>query len=398
MPITVWGWNEPGEVVSVSLAGTEANVTTNEGGEWEATLPEMQAGGPYTITIASKSKTVQIQDVLVGEVWIGSGQSNMCWQVAASANREHEIKAGNHPHLRIFTVATIPSDGPEDDVEGVWRVSSSENVGDFSAVGYYFGRELQQRLQVPIGIIHSSWGGSSIEAWTRESVMQSDPELQHVLAKYENVVTKLQHDLESFDAHFTLSQTNVADSDISDSSLAGTWDVMLEWAETSIQFPITLEPDLTLTYNHIQTPVQAPGKRNGANLSWSYEVDQLPVSINAIFVSQHAFRGKMNMALNALPIRAVKRTNNRVPALTEIAPQNRPARLFNGMIEPLTPFSIRGVIRYQGEANANAEDTSRYHQLFSSMIQGWRESWVVLSFHSISFNLRISASAWMIPK
>ncbi len=189
--VPVWGRAEPGEVVTVSFDDHRATATADDAGRWRVDLPAMAAGGPFTMTVAG-SDTVTIQDVYIGEVWLCSGQSNMEWPVANSLHAEEEIRAADRPLIRVYTARHTLSAGPQADVDGAWQVCSPETVGGFSAVGYYFGRPLRDELGVPIGLIHSSWGGSRAEPWTpREALLSNEHyagavrEIDQRLAAYE---------------------------------------------------------------------------------------------------------------------------------------------------------------------------------------------------------------------
>ncbi len=167
--LTFWGWADAGEEVSVTIGDSSAKGKTNDQGKWTAKLPAMKAGGPHTITVAGKNK-IELTDVLVGEVWVGSGQSNMEWSVAISDNPQAEIAAAKFPKILLFNVAPKKTAKivPQNDVDPavVWTECSPQTVGGFSAVAYYFGRTIHQELDVPVGIINTSWGGTRIEPWT----------------------------------------------------------------------------------------------------------------------------------------------------------------------------------------------------------------------------------------
>jgi len=166
MLIPVWGWADPGEEVTVTL-GADNSATANAGadGAWRVDLAKMEAGGPYELTVAGKN-TLTLTDVLVGEVWLGSGQSNMQWNVGSSMNAQQEIATADHPNIRLLLVPNVLSGVPQQDVDTSWQKCSPETVPPFSAVLYFFGRDLQKELGVPVGLIATSWGGSPIEAWT----------------------------------------------------------------------------------------------------------------------------------------------------------------------------------------------------------------------------------------
>lgn len=165
-PIAVWGTDDPGAKVTVRLADASRETTADEQGNWRVDLPAQSAGGPHELVVEGSSQ-VKRQDVLIGEVWICSGQSNMEWRVRQSTNAEEEIAAANYPQIRHIKIAHRPADSPQSDVPSDgWQVASPETVADFTAVGYFFGRALHRELDVPIGLIGSNWGGTRIEPWT----------------------------------------------------------------------------------------------------------------------------------------------------------------------------------------------------------------------------------------
>jgi sialate O-acetylesterase len=171
-PIWVWGWATPGEQVTVTLGRARVSVAA-ERGEWRVRLPAQKAGGPFTLVVEGRNR-IEVQDVLVGEVWICSGQSNMEWPMRRSHQPEEDIKDSRNPWIRLYTVPKLKSPDPVDDVKAVWRLCQPEAVADFSAVAYYFGRDLQEALRVPVGLVHTSWGGSPAEAWMRWEVMAAN--------------------------------------------------------------------------------------------------------------------------------------------------------------------------------------------------------------------------------
>ncbi len=165
-PLPVWGWADADEKVSVQIGDQPAVTTTaDKNGEWRVTLPKMAAGGPLTMRIAGKN-AVTLDDVLVGEVWLCSGQSNMEMVVASCNNAQEEIAAANYPKIRHIKVPKLTASVPAKDFPGEWQVCSPETAGGFTACGYFMARELQKKLNVPIGLVHSSWGGTRIEPWT----------------------------------------------------------------------------------------------------------------------------------------------------------------------------------------------------------------------------------------
>jgi len=188
-PIRIWGWDEPRTPVQVHLAGPSETATTtvatDEQGRWEAQLPAQTAGGPWTLVVEG-SQRIQHDDIWLGDLWLCSGQSNMEWSVAASADAAAEIAAANHPHIRHLKVRHRASAAPAEDLPSDgWKVCSPETVGQFSAVAYYFGRHLQSELDVPIGLIGSNWGGTRIEPWTPPAGFQAVEALSEIAQNLE---------------------------------------------------------------------------------------------------------------------------------------------------------------------------------------------------------------------
>ena len=188
--VPVWGWDDAGAEVTVTMGQATATATADSDGRWVVELPAMAAGGPHTMKIQG-TNTVTLENILVGEVWVCSGQSNMEWTVQRSANPEAEIAAANHPRIRHIKIPHVPMDTPQDNVPSDgWKVCSPETVANFTAVGYFFGRHLLKELDVPIGLIGSNWGGTRIEPWTPPVGFQSVPALKDIADNLANFPTK----------------------------------------------------------------------------------------------------------------------------------------------------------------------------------------------------------------
>jgi sialate O-acetylesterase len=180
---SVWGWAEPGTTISIAFATQQRSAVTGADGRWQAWLDPMPAGGPFDLVIRG-DREIAIHDVFVGDVWVGSGQSNMEWPVSKALNAEAEIAGAAFPQMRLFTVPRRVAETPQEDVEGHWDLVTPQSVGGFSAVAYFFGRELHTRLKVPVGLIHSSWGGTPAEAWTSRGTLEASPALQPILLSW----------------------------------------------------------------------------------------------------------------------------------------------------------------------------------------------------------------------
>jgi len=181
MKVNIWGTGDPGDRVAVTLKDQQASVVVDSAGQWNVRLGPFTAGGPYTMTISGKN-TITLHDVLVGEVWVCSGQSNMEMPVGTNsqgwssgvANYQDEIARARYPMLRLFTVQKAVAAKPQHDVKGYWVAARPQTVNDFSAVGYFFGREVLKVLNVPVGLINSSWSGTPAESWTSRGTLESD--------------------------------------------------------------------------------------------------------------------------------------------------------------------------------------------------------------------------------
>ena len=281
-----WGWADPGEKVIVSGSwGATASAAADVDGRWRTNLRTPQAGGPFSVTVWA-TNSIEINDVLSGEVWLCSGQSNMGMTVGSSANAAEEIAAADYPRIRLLSVSLVTAEEPRDECKvRPWAACSPDTVGSFSAAGYFFGRKLHRDLDVPIGLINSSWGGTRIEAWTPWERQKDDEIVQ---------------------------------------SSKASWD-------------------------------ERDAKYDPAAASERYEQDR------KAWAEWNA-GGKKGKA----PRRPRKPGQPRKN-------QNYPSNLFNAMINPLVPFTIRGAIWYQGEGNAGRG--AHYRVQLERLITSWRGLW-----------------------
>ena len=186
-PVRVFGWASPGEKVTVKLGAVEGQTTAGKDGFFLVQLPPQKAGGPFGLIVEGKDSRVALQDVMVGEVWVCSGQSNMQWPVSRSANAQQVIANSKNDMLRLFTVERRPSDTPETDVRGgPWQLCGPKTVPGFSAVAYHFGKQLQEKLGVAVGLISSNYGGTPAEAWTSREALAAHPKLKYYLDRPRN--------------------------------------------------------------------------------------------------------------------------------------------------------------------------------------------------------------------
>lgn len=190
VPLPIWGWADAGEDIAVTFGGNTVTGKANGAGKWKVTLPAIAtAGGPHEMTVKGKNE-IKISNILVGEVWAGSGQSNMQWSVNASMNAPEEIANAKFPKIRLFMIPLVPAGTPADNVEAKWVECSPQTVGGSSAVLYFFGREIHQKLDLPVGLITTAWGGTRIQPWIPPEGYTAIPELggekEQMLAALDN--------------------------------------------------------------------------------------------------------------------------------------------------------------------------------------------------------------------
>jgi sialate O-acetylesterase len=284
LPVHVWGMATTHEIVSVAFRGETKSATTDDDGRWSVFLSPGEAGGPFQLTIKA-TNTIVLNDILVGDVWVASGQSNMEFPMTGLVNSEAEIAAAQFPKIRMFMVKHKPADYPLENVESKgWAACTPETVADSSAVAYFFARNIQQKLGVPIGLIETFWGGTAAESWTSLHGLSADASLMPVFSARaktlaEESTTRLRQEKEEREYQLAVAQAKADGKPI-------------PWRQW--------HPDFA---------------------AWA------------------------------------------------------PAALYNGMIAPLTPFAIRGVIWYQGEANSGQDRAPLYARLFQTMIRDWRNAW-----------------------
>jgi sialate O-acetylesterase len=310
--VPIWGTAKDGEKVTVEF-GTQKLTTTATNGTWRVDLKPLTAGGPFALTI-SGDNTVTVNNVLVGEVWICSGQSNMEWTFAKAANAAEEGPKADFPKIRMFTVTKKISVLPLTEAKGSWVTCSPQTVSGFSAVGYFFAKDIYQKLGIPVGMIHTSWGGTPAQAWTSIDGFGSDPELK----EYSDGANKT---LESYSAASAAYSSKLEEF----KNTKKTWD-------------------------------DTVGKAYSEALKvWTEET------------------AKAKQVGQALPPKPAPSTASPVAPASPDGNQNSPTTLFNGMVNPLIPFAMKGAIWYQGESNASK--SRQYRTLFPAMIANWRSKW-----------------------
>jgi len=436
MPLPVWGWADPGERVTVRLSDASAITTADADGNWHVVLPPRRAGGPFHL-IAEGANAITCSNVMVGDVWLCSGQSNMAWPVSAADNAEEEIADAEHRKIRLFTVNRRVSTEPLSDVTGQWKVCKPQTVGDFSAVGYFFGRDLHKELGVPIGLINSSWGGTVAEAWTSRQALAAHEELRPILersdlvlvdypramAQYERKVAEWEARVyfadpgnKGFGMGWAAPEAETADWQPMD--LPGYWEdagLMIDgvvWFRKEVQIPPDWAgKDLTLSlgaiddcdttyFNGVQVGATGLDTSEYWQVPRRYTVPKELVKAGRAVIAVRVYDRWLNggfagvasdMTLAPLgggtPLSLAGRWLYKVevsrPQPEQAIPRpqpplgpgspNSPAGLYNAMIRPLVPFAIKGVIWYQGESNAAR--AYQYRTLFPTMIRDWRRAW-----------------------
>lgn len=415
-PVPVWGWAEPGEKVTVLFNGQTKTTKATPAGKWMVRLEPMEAGGPFQLVVTGKKNTVSFTDVLLGEVWICSGQSNMEWQLQGAANGKEEVKAANYPQIRQLLVGKAMSLTPKDNIEGTWAVCSPETAAQFTAVGYFFARQLQKELNVPIGLINTSWGGTHSETWTsREALMQNDqlrPVANTLPSSDEEVIrsgqertrTLLQNQqggLPTAAEERTWADPNLTTTQWKTMNVPTDW----EWGglptlDGTVWFrrEITLPDDaslrkMTLRFGFIddRDSTFVNGQFVGATRSNQPRAYALPDGLlkpghNVIavrVVDEWGSGGllgtpdQLQLSGEGITIPLAGQWQYRVanvfPSSFKPGPNSYATQLFNAMLNPLIPYAIEGVIWYQGESNAGR--AYQYRKTFPLMIQDWRQHW-----------------------
>ena len=289
IPVQIWGWANAGETVNVTFLNQKKSTITGKNGKWSLFLDELDYGGPFELVVNGEENTIIYSNVLVGEVWVSSGQSNMEWSLSLTENAQKEIQQSYYPRVRIFNVRKNAQSVPAENVAGTWNECEPAYTSGFSAVAYFFGTELYHNLNVPIGLIDASWGGSSIEPWIDINVLRAQDDFKPIIEEWEQC----------------LQEYNSMDS-------------MLQFVKEYV---------------------------------------------SSVYESNIAKRHP----------RA-----NRTEIPTRITlPENRdcfspPGGMYNGMISPIVPYKIKGVIWYQGESNVPRD---HYQKLFPALIKNWRTQW-----------------------
>ena len=421
MEIPVWGWADSGEEVRVSLNELIVRTAAGENGKWKVKLPVQDYGGPYTLTVKG-SNTLTFNNVMIGEVWVCSGQSNMEWPLANAKNGAEEVAAANYPKIRLFTVPKRVAQFPEGDLEsGQWMECTPKTAPTFSAVGYFFGLNLLGKLDVPIGLIHTSWGGTVAETWTSPETIQKDPDFKEPLEELQ------QMDLEAYrkekeqklrqllggeiptedtglqNGEPVWAAPNLNDQEWNSIHVPGLWE---EQGYIDIDGIAWYRKEINLTEEQTQSNLQLHlGKIDDSDITFLngfevgetinaydedrvYTIDKKLVKPgkNMIVVrvddtggggglwgdpkNQFVAIGQDRIDLSGdWKFKIAKAVLQNI----DMGPNSYPTLLYNGMINPIVPYGIKGAIWYQGESNASR--AMQYRRIFPNMIEDWRTHW-----------------------
>ena len=423
--VPVWGWAEEGEKIVVTFQKKIYRATPDASGKWMVHLSPMEAGGPFEMSISGLENAISVKDILIGDVWLCSGQSNMEWPVNQSNNFEEEMANATDDEIRHFKIPLSSSNQPEQRLEGgEWVACSSETVGTFTAVGYFFARELRKKHNVPIGLINSSWGGSRIEPWMSAEKLgfqNIEDAAEGMLSVLKDKEKKLKADLEKQFGKLPTKDRGMHgtkaiwaspyndDSEWKTMNLPGLWeDQGLKNFDGVVWFTKTIE----LTEEEATQPASISlAKIDDSDITWvngdeigaseqawneirHYEIppDILVEGENKIAVRVDdtggggGFHGDADLMF--LEIGDQKKSLSgvwkyeigKVNLASSFQHNQIPTYLYNKMIHPIIGYPIKGVIWYQGESNVGDVDSKNYAELFPAMIQDWRERWNIGDF------------------
>ena len=415
--IPIWGNATAGTEITVQFGNTETKGLTGENGKWKIYLPPFKAGGPYKLRVFESEKPeqkVEFEDVLMGDVWLASGQSNMELQVQEAKNAKDELKQANYPEIRFFFVAHAKSVKPEADISGgTWKVCDSVTVRTASAVAYYFARKIHSDIHVPVGILQSTWGGTPVEAWTSKEMLMSTPITRDKviandsvnpshykkdsldLIRFWDIVYHPKNNTDKLIPQVSYNDTNWAEvtmPSILKASEISYYEGMV-WLRKTIVIPTdfnTKNMMLNLGHPEMNYSVYMNGNEICKTVWNAASGHSYPIPAKFIHTGKNILTvrmaylwggggfnppaGEMYLSDGNTKISITGKWKYRKdlePSLPKIHNyQYYPAFVYNAMIHPLIPFGLKGILWYQGEAN----DTLAYdyRTLFPLMINDWR--------------------------
>jgi sialate O-acetylesterase len=409
--IPVWGWDAPGQMVRVTLGRQMVSACAAADGRWQVRLDPVAAGGPWVLQIDG-SGSATVTDLMVGEVWICSGQSNMQWSVAQTQNAQAEISGAADAGLRLFKVPNLTAKTPQADFPAAqWEICSPQSVMDFSAVAYFFGRELRQKLGVPVGLIHSSVGGTRAEVWMSPA---SSERIQDEWDAQMKPILERTRDIDNAGWPRGWADLPTPAGDWQEMQLPTYWqqagvkfngilwfrkevDVPAAWAGQELELGIGACDKSDVTYiNNVQVGSVTMQERDDAwSLVRTYRVPAKLVrpgrNVIAVRVHSDIFGGGMTGPVDAMQLTcpavqgaaplplaglwryAVEANYGQVVVPPQLGGWYCPSSHYCGMIAPLVPYGVRGAIWYQGESNVDR--AAQYRDLFQALIRDWRTQW-----------------------
>lgn len=422
-PIRVWGYAKAGEIVNINFAGVLYHTTTDTSGIWRVKLKALKAGGPYQMTLSGENN-ITLNDILIGDVWVCSGQSNMEFPLSIANNADEEVKNANYDHIRLYNVDKGITLTPRMNSNGSWVACNSQSVKNFPAVAYFFARDLQQQINIPIGLINASWGGTVVESWISKEGLQGEVtfgEKANQVAQFDTVAYNKEHrklhqqwvdnfnrqDGGSSDGKYLWARNKVDTDDWKTIKLPTIWEFTgytdlwemdgTVWFRKKINLTqADIQDNATLNLGVIQNADETfvNGMKVGQtpdiwgkNRAYQIPHELLNLGENIITVRVENYGGDGGFVDRSELFYLKTKTNSYSLAgewlykigytLTkfdrpekEMSPNTLPTLMYNNMINPLINLSIKGVLWYQGESNWFR--AYQYRQLFPLMIADWR--------------------------
>ncbi len=421
LKIPVWGNATPGTLITAEMGNAKTSAKADQEGKWMVHLPKFKAGGPYTLKIYEKERPgegILLRGILIGDVWLASGQSNMEWQVQQAKDARAEIANANFPQIRFLVVDHSNQIKPQSDISsGKWKVCYPENVKELSAVAYFFARKIHGDQNVPVGIIQSTWGGTKIEPWTSRDMLLTSP----ITRTKTLSVDTLHFDRKDFvrdslnqirfweivynpqnNADKIFSAPDYKDSDWTNIGMPnvlkefgiGNYEGMV-WLRKKISLTESFAgKDITINLGHpeMNYSLYFNGKEICKNIWYSNPTHSYTIPAGLVQLGENTIAvriamlwaggglnpandiyitdgsSKITLAGNWLYKKDLETAIPKMPNY-----QGKPTVLFNSMINPLIPYGIKGFLWYQGESNA--EDAYKYRKLFPMLIADWRQHW-----------------------
>lgn len=426
---SIWGWADKGEKVTVTFRGKSLSAETNSDGKWMVKVPVGKAGGPFELVVKGRN-TIVLENILAGDVWVCSGQSNMEWPLSQVDGASLEIQSAQYPAIRLFHVGNNAAANPADNTAPAqWQVCTPQTVAAFSAVGYYFGKNIHLETGVPVGLISSNWGGTNIETWMSPKTVANDPfmasrveglkdfdvekiarQQKEVFESYQKVFEKVQ----KADFQHPYIEADFDDTQWNEYEQPGLWENHnkfvnfdgVVWYRKSFKLPAGFNlqnAELFLARIDDSDIVWINGKRIGEtynqyNVLRTYKVPSaiLREGENQIVMRVEDYTGgggfhggadEMYITdgknlINLSGMWKMMKDDIRVPqnpvsvSQSALNPNQFPTLLFNGMIHPLLNYAVKGAIWYQGESNADTKPQAlRYEHQMRLLIADWREHW-----------------------